>query len=209
MRAAICLVMLMLVPLASGWIPDEGAVPTQADSGAEFLLVLDEGVWTSNAWSLLVEQGIQPLRSVQPNVLLVWMDGESGWPDNARVEVAPDAMLRSAPLIEEGITDYRVLLEPRLPHDAIRLVGNTMKGLGFDVLSASLDVKGNIPASMTVTAPHLDAVSALLLVDGVLWVEPVLETKARNAQASSLIEHGSTVEHPFWILGLNLSLIHI
>ncbi|MGB1766017.1 MAG: S8 family serine peptidase [Poseidonia sp.] len=203
MRAAICLVMLMLVPLASGWIPDEGAVPTQADSGAEFLLVLDEGVWTSNAWSLLVEQGIQPLRSVQPNVLLVWMDGRSGWPDNARVEVAPDAMLRSAPLIDEGITDYRVLLEPRLPHDAIRLVGNTMKGLGFDVLSASLDVKGNIPASMTVTAPHLDAVSALLLVDGVLWVEPVLETKARNAQASSLIEHGSTVEHPFWTLGLN------
>ena len=160
--------MLMLVPLTSGWIPGEKTVPTQADSGAEFLLILDEGVWTSDAWSLLVEQGIQPLRSVQPNVLLVWMDGRVDWPDNARVEVAPDAMLRSAPLIDEGIADYRVLFEPRLPHDAIRSVEIAMKGLGFDVLSASLDVKGNIPASMTVTAPHLNAVSALLLVDGVL-----------------------------------------
>ena len=143
------------------------AVPTQADSGAEFLLVLDEGVWTSNAWSLLVEQGIQP-PSKRSAECASGVDGRrGGWPDNARVEVAPDAMLRSAPLIDEGITDYRVLFEPRLPHDAIRSVGNTMKGLGFDVLSASLDVKGNIPASMTVTAPHLDAVSALLLVDGV------------------------------------------
>ena len=36
-----------------------------------------------------------------------------------------------------------------------------------------------------------------------LWVEPVLTTRARNGQASALIEAGSMDEHPFWTMGLN------
>ena len=74
MRSAVWVVLLMLVPLASGttllW-PDE-VEPV----GGEHLLVLEEGVWTSQQWTTLTEQGIQPLRTVDPQTLLVWGDME-------------------------------------------------------------------------------------------------------------------------------------
>ena len=49
------------------------------------------------------------------------------------------------------------------------------------------------------------ALQPLLQPDGVLWIEPVLTTKARNAQASALMEAGTLDHHPFWSLGLNAS----
>ncbi len=196
--------MLMLVPLVSGWIPPHDApLDPDGSSVGEFLFVLDEGVWTSELWASLVEQGMQPLRSVQPNALLVWVDEHISWPDGVSVEPSPTAVLRSPSLIQEGPADYRVLFEPRLPGEVIHSIEHVMKNFGFKLHSASLDVEGNVPASMTVEAPSVSAVEALLLIDGVLWVEPVLETKARNGQASSLLEHGSAAHHPFWSLGLN------
>ena len=45
--------------------------------------------------------------------------------------------------------------------------------------------------------------SQLLAVDGLLWVEPLLETFARNTQSASIHQNGGFSENPAWELGLN------
>ena len=75
---------------------------------------------------------------------------------------------------------------------------------GLTLNHATLDVRGNVPASLLMQRNVTGASSAnSWTVDGVLWVEPVLPTYARNGQASSLIEHGALSGHPFWDVGLN------
>ena len=41
---------------------------------------------------------------------------------------------------------------------------------------------GNLPGSFTVSSPNLEVLKPVLDIDGVLWVEPVLVTHARNEQ---------------------------
>ena len=95
MRGAIWAMVLLLAPLASGLglhpLPDDAA------GGREALLVLDDGVWTSERWSMLEEQGVQPLRSVRSDALLVWMnaaDNAQRWGPGISVEVPEPAELR-------------------------------------------------------------------------------------------------------------------
>ena len=86
---------------------------------------------------------------------------------------------------EGGSEAYRVLLEPRLPAHAIRDIILSLDGFGLTLNHAALDVRGNLPASLTVetTLPTLPVQT--LYIPGLLWVEPVLPTYARNGQASS------------------------
>ena len=56
---------------------------------------------------------------------------------------------------------------------------------------------------MTVLAPSPASLEPVLAVDGILWIEPVLSTHARNEQAAGLIESGTLNEHPYWTIGLN------
>ena len=198
------MVMLMLVPLASGttllW-PDE-VEPV----GSEHLLVLEEGVWTSQQWASLTEQGVQPLRSIDPQTLLVWGDMEGvSLPADFTILEAPSAEYKPGLAPSDGPGEFRVLLEPRLPTGGVEEVQQALEAFGFPVLSSSLDVQGNVPASLTVRAPDVLELNPLLKTDGVLWVEPVLSTQARNDQASAMIESGEFGHHPFWELGLNAS----
>ena len=62
---------------------------------------------------------------------------------------------------------------------------------------------GNLPASITLDATNEAFLNPLLEADGVLWVEPVLATQARNGQASALVEAGVLDEHPYWVMGLD------
>ena len=63
MRGAVCMVLLLLAPLASGLNTEFPVDPPVAETG-ERLLVLDEGVGPLERWAMLEEQGIQPLRTV-------------------------------------------------------------------------------------------------------------------------------------------------
>ena len=203
MRGAVCMVLLLLVPLASGLNTEFPVDPPVTETG-ERLLVLDEGVWTSERWAMLEEQGIQPLRTVRHDALLVWMGDEAVSLDvGVSVGEHETAALREGLETPDGPGEYRVLLEPRLPADGIMNLRETLALLGFTVVQESLDVQGNLPASFTFFAPDVEALNPLLQTEGVLWVEPVLTTRARNGQASALIEAGSTDEHPFWTMGLN------
>ena len=124
---------------------------------------------------------------------------QQGW----SVEPAKHAALRVPEGWEGGSEAYRVLLEPRLPAHAIREIILSLDEFGLTLNHAALDVRGNLPASLTVetTLPTLPVQT--LYIPGLLWVEPVLPTYARNGQASSLIEHGALSGHPFWDVGLN------
>ena len=203
MRGAVCMVLLLLVPLASGLNTEFPVDPPVAETG-ERLLVLDEGVWTSDRWAMLEEQGIQPLRTVRHDALLVWMGDEAVSLDvGVSVGEHETAALREGLETPDGPGEYRVLLEPRLPADGVMNLRETLASLGFSIVEESLDVQGNLPASFTFFAPDVDALNPLLETEGVLWVEPVLTTRARNGQASALIEAGSMDGHPFWTMGLN------
>ena len=197
------MVMFLLVPLASGWnvVPEDDVSPT---APGEHLLILNDGVWTSSHWEFLEQEGVFPLRNIRSNALLVWADeSRVTWPSWVTVEAAEMAQFR-APLTTDSTSQhYRVLLEPRLPPSGIDAVQSSLATLGFAIHSASLDVGGNLPASLTVHAPDARVLQSVLQTDGVLWIEPVLSTKARNAQASALIEGGTLDHHPFWSLGLN------
>ena len=203
MRAAVWVVLLLLVPMTSGAAPD--LLPEEyVETGRERLLVLNQGVWTSHDWGTLEEHGIQPLRSVRANALLVWMgSGSSGLPLDVSIEDSPVAQLRTGLDAPTEPGDYKVLLEPRLPSEAVDHVRSTIEGFGLSISSTSLDVGGNLPASLTIHATHVRQLEPLLQTEGVLWIEPVLQTQARNGQASAVLEHGMLDQHPFWSLGLN------
>ena len=203
MRGAVWAVLLLLLPVASGLTmtpPTENHV----SRNGEHLLVLEEGVWTSAKWKVLEDGGIQPLRSIRADALLVWTENDrDSWPLNVEVGASQSAHLRLGLDTPAGPNDYRVLLEPRLPEDGIEKVRSAVDRIGLSIASSSLDVRGNLPGSLTVHAPSVQALEPLLQTDGVLWIEPVLTTHARNGQASALIESGSLDEHPYWSMGLN------
>lgn len=203
------MVLLLLLPAASGLTP---VFPPEdpGERGTERLLVLNEGVWTSQQWSMLVDDGIQPLRSVRADALLVWANADQdAWPFDVMVENIHDAEIRRGLAATTQPMEYRVLLEPRLPSSGVDQVRIAMDGFGLSVKTTSLDVAGNLPASVTLHATDEHALQPLLETDGVLWIEPVLPTRARNGQASALLESGALDEHPYWMMGLNGSGIVI
>ena len=204
-RSAVWMVFLLLMPLASGW----SALPVDPEKtlpGEEHLLVLKEGVWTTAQWEELKREGVHPLRNVRADALLVWTDkAPHTWPSGVVVEDGGPAHIR-APIATDSTSDtYRVLLEPRLPVSGVEAVQSSLKAHGLTIQSASLDVGGNLPGSFTVHVPNAGALNPMLKVAGVLWIEPVLSTTARNAQASALMEAGTLDHHPYWALGLNAS----
>src|SRR6056300_241763 len=97
MRAGAWLVMLLLAPLASGW-SFEQSEPMDVENfhAGEHLLVLQDGVWTTEAWKALLSQGVQPLRSVRSDALLVWSDERTSWPEGVDVEPMETASWRSS-----------------------------------------------------------------------------------------------------------------
>ena len=126
MRGAVWAVLLLLLPVASGLTitpPTENHVPRNG----EHLLVLEEGVWTSAKWKVLEDGGIQPLRSIRADALLVWTENDrDSWPLNVEVGASQSAHFRLGLDTPAGPNDYRVLLEPRLPDDGIEQVRSAM-----------------------------------------------------------------------------------
>ncbi|RJU94639.1 MAG: hypothetical protein DWC03_02300 [Candidatus Poseidoniales archaeon] len=203
MRGPVWMVLLLLLPAASGLTP---LLPSDdhGERGVEQILVLNEGVWTSEQWAALVGEGIQPLRTVRSDALLVWAEhNQESWPVDAKIEAAQDAEIRRGLVAPTEAMEYRVLLEPRLPSDGVNQVLTVIDALGLSVKATSLDVAGNLPASITLDATNEEFLNPLLEADGVLWVEPVLATQARNGQASALMEAGVLDEHPYWVMGLD------
>ncbi|MBN16778.1 MAG: hypothetical protein CMB37_01280 [Euryarchaeota archaeon] len=155
--------------------------PPSLDS--EWIVVEDDG-WTYSEWSALRETGLEPLRQISENELLVW--GNHG-----TYQLEAGSVLRG-----ENAEGYLVVLEPRLPSE-VQLDIISM----FDIESLKLAGVGSaLPTSFEVHGVNPTLFDS---IPGVWWVEPLLETKARNALASSIMENDSMDSHPAWELGLN------
>lgn len=180
-RVALLLCVLMLAPVSGAWTLPE--VPEVSEFESEWVVVREEG-WTHADWVALRSDGMEPLRQISATEVLVW--GNHG-----SYQLESDSVLRG-----ENAEGYRVVLEPRLPSDAQLEILSVFE---FESLQLA-GIDSALPTSF-----EIHGVNPVIFdsVPGVWWVEPLLETKARNDLSSSIMENGSMSGHPAWDLGLN------
>ncbi|MDE0707704.1 MAG: S8 family serine peptidase, partial [Candidatus Poseidoniales archaeon] len=177
-RSALLLCVLLLAPVSGAW-----SLPEVPVLESEWVVVREDG-WVHADWVALREDGLEPLRQITSTEVLVW--GDHG-----------DFQFDEGKLLRGAVADgYRVVLEPRLPSHA-----------QWNILS-SFEIENLQLASETSSLPtsfEIQGVDPIVFnsIPGIWWVEPLLETKARNGLSSSIMENNSMVGHPAWNLGLN------
>lgn len=183
-RIVLFLVVLLIAPLTSAWpISDMPIIESE-------WVVVQENGWTSHEWGELRNRGLEPLRQISETEVIVW--GAYG-----------DFQLPEISVLRGSIADgYRVVLEPRLPSNA-----------QWGVLSL-FDFQNLILAGESSALPttfEIYGIDPVIFdsIPGVWWVEPLLETNARNSRSSSIMENNSMNGHPAWNLGLNGSGVTI
>ncbi|MDB2618477.1 S8 family serine peptidase [bacterium] len=203
MRRAIVMVLLLFLPAANAYVAPE-VLPDEPpmEFAGEVLLTLHEGVWTHEAWSSLHENGVHPLRVVSPTELVGWHDGWIKSPSYT-VSPSPEAVWKTgldgrSPVVGDFV---RLLLEPRLPDSAYDGLRGQLSAVGISLPNQY--TPSPLAPSYLVEWPGGLSLSDTLGFEGILWIEPVLETQARNAQSSSLMQSGIISGHAAWSLGLN------
>ena len=203
MRRAIVMVLLLFLPAANAYVAPE-VLPDEPpmEFAGEVLLTLHEGVWTHEAWSSLHENGVHPLRVVSPTELVGWHDGWIKSPSYT-VSPSPEAVWKTgldgrSPDVGDFV---RLLLEPRLPDSAYDGLRGQLSAVGISLPNQY--TPSPLAPSYLVEWPDELSLSDTLGFEGILWIEPVLETQARNAQSSSLMQSGIISGHAAWSLGLN------
>ena len=198
MRPALIVTMLLLLPLVQGFSP---SLNPENSVGVERVLVLDEGVWSQEQWDSLKDSGHTPLRMLSSMELLTWKSPEAVDVRGVSEHPAPEVEYRGDLSKFDEHQSYRLVFEPRLPASAVHQIVTTFASQGL-IVSANAENYGSV-------LPHIEIIewrkdfSFFSALDGLLWVEPVLETVARNAQVSSLLQHGSMTGNPSWELGIN------
>jgi len=198
MRPALFVTMLLLLPLVQGLGP---SLLPERISEQEQILILDEGVWSQEMWASLDDTGYTPLRMVHPTEVLVWRSAEAVDLPGVHVRDAPDVQFKGdlSRFTEYG--SFRFVFEPGLPPNAVHQLVSEFAQFGIGIEQRA--------ESYSSVLPHVEIIdwvggfSTLASIDGLLWVEPVLTTSARNEQVGSLLQHGFTTENPAWDLGLN------
>jgi len=204
MRAVIIVTVLMLAPLAQGF--DDG-LPEIREFGSEHVLQLDGGVWSQMQWEDLEGTGFAPLRLVDQSNLLVWRSAEYELPAQIKMLQAPPLDLKFDTVGQEQFDQMRIVFEPRLPIDAVHQIVAEFELLGIHVESNPTVYGGPLPHVETVEWQGMMQIPVFEKIQGLLWVEPVLNTSPRNAITGSLLQHGFTTENPSWDLGLNANNI--
>ena len=198
MRPALFVTMLLLLPLAQGLGPS--LIPEQ-NSGGERVLILEEGVWTQDMWTSLADVGYTPLRMLSPSEVLVWKVSGAGIVQGVDDGEAPTVQFKGDVGRFTEYESFRFVFEPSLPPEAVHQLVTQFAHFGIAIESQ--------PEQYSSVIPHVEVVewhagfSVLSSIDGLLWVEPVLQTSARNEQVGSLLQHGFTTGNPAWELGLN------
>ena len=179
MRGTVLVVsILVLVPVTGAWqLPEHPPIDSE-------WVVVDEDGWSHSEWVQLRNGGLEPLRQISQTEVLVW--GNHG-----------DYQMEIEPVLRGPVgAAYLVVLEPRLPSSAQYQILSM-----FDYKKLNFAGGGSaLPTSFEVSGIEAGVFNS---IPGIWWVEPLLETKARNAVSSSIMEHNSMEAHPLWDLGLN------
>ncbi|MDE0557098.1 MAG: S8 family serine peptidase [Candidatus Poseidoniaceae archaeon] len=210
MRPAIILLLVLLMPLATAFLTDNTDYPVTIGEGGEIEIVLKDGYWTQDNWNVVKNNGLTPLRIISPSTLLAWGSaGDINLDLNIEINEAKQAQYKAGldGLQPSPDTILRLVFEPRLPDTAARQLSQQLAMFSIEMSGEELFLSSPIPQVMIVKWTYDDPqlFSQLLAVDGLLWVEPVLETFARNTQSASIHQNGGLSENPAWDLGLNAS----
>jgi len=210
MRPVILLLLVLLMPLSTAFLTDNIDPRDAIGGGQEIEIILKDGYWTQDNWNALKNSGITPLRIISPSTLLAWNGAEDINLDlPVEINDAKQAQYKAGldGLQPSADTILRLVFEPRLPEVAALQLSQQLALFSIEVDNEKLLLSSPIPQVLVVKWRYDDAqlFSQLLEVDGLLWVEPVLETFARNAQSASIHQNGGLSGNPAWDLGLNAS----
>ena len=210
MRPVILLLLILLMPLSTAFLTDNIDSSEVIGEGQEIEIVLKDGYWTQDNWNTVKNNGVTPLRIISPSTLLAWSSAEDINLDlNVEINKAKQAQYKAGLDGLQPSTDtmLRLVFEPRLPEAAGHQLSQQLSLFSIEMGGEELFLSSPIPQVMVVKWKYDDAqlFSQLLEVDGLLWVEPVLETFARNTQSASIHQNGGLSEKPAWDLGLNAS----
>jgi hypothetical protein len=210
MRPVILLLMVLLMPLSTAFLTDNMGPRDAVDEGREIEIILKDGHWTQDNWNEVKNNGVTPLRIISPSTLLAWSGGGNLDLDlPIEISEAKQAQYKAGlnGLQPSTGTMLRLVFEPRLPDAAARQLSQQLAFFSIEIDSEKLFLSSPIPQVMVVKWTSDDPLlfPQLLKLDGLLWVEPVLETFARNTQSASIHQNGGLSGNPAWDLGLNAS----
>ena len=195
MRGMFLCVIMVLVPLASAFsspniIDEEYGLEIWYES-----VVYSEGeVWDSVLWEEVIDAGAYPLRTIDRNRLLIWQNDGFEVSEKWSI-ISPDFATWNSDLsVDNSNFDaIKILFEPRLPDSAYYQIENDLRQIG--VFVSGMDSWKYSPMAHKVIVEKPASLDLLLKVPGVLWVEPVLTTYARNLGASAFMSDGDIATH--------------
>ncbi len=185
-------------------IPLEGLVDEDSFTEGEVILHRMDGVWIQEDWSALKSFGYTPLRLATPSALIVWKHSEEATYPQSMEEDSPTVDWKSVPEVGQ---DVRIVFEPNLPEDVLALVQASVEDLiGTSLFSIQT---GFLPSAVFVWESKFMA-EWFVELQGVLWLEPQLETVGRNFESAEKMVGPSETTHPAtWKVGLNGSNVVI
>ena len=205
MRSGTILALLLIIPLASGLITNVDIPEVEQKLRHEIIITSNQNQWTQSMWDELELYGITPLRLLSDTEALVWRN------DLSLIELVGfdlsnghDVNWRGGGIgLEDYLGEIRVVFEPNLPPSAFEYLVASFSSLGLEISNNIEDYNSVIPHKERFFIDSGFEISSLLNIDGVLWIEPVLSTDARNLQAASLMATGGYLQTTQWSYGLN------
>ena len=205
MRGGTILALLLIIPLASGLITNVEIPEVEKKLGFEVIISSNQNQWTQSMWDDLEMHGITPLRMLSDTEALVWRSDLS-LIDLVGFDLSNghDVNWRGGEInLEDYRGEIRVVFEPNLPPSAFEYLIASFSSFGLEISNNVEDYNSVIPHKERIFIDKGFEISSLLDIEGVLWIEPVLSTEARNLQAASLMATGNYLQTTQWSYGLN------
>jgi len=195
-RSALLLVLLLAAPLSL--VHDQAPLELR---GEEVRLTLpNDELWTQTAWDNAIQSGYVPLRIVSPTELIAWKLDQTAQTFHGLETVNEPAPWQSIPFSGQSVN---VVFEPNLPEYIQHIVTERLAER-IDIAFIHLAHDAVLP-HVTIEWNEQYSMKWFSEIDGVLWIEPDLETVSRNlGSAVQLSTPNSDYESPLaWELGLN------
>ena len=205
MRGSYVLVLLLVIPLASGLVTDLDVPEIEHEIGHEIILKSNDHRWTQSMWDGLEKHDITPLRQLSDYEILAWRSNlDLIELEDFEFSNGHNSNWRGGKIYSEGfVGEIRVVFEPNLPSSAFEYLIDSFSYFDLEISNDFEHYNSVIPHKERFFVGDNFDITSLLKIEGILWIEPVLSTEARNLQASSLMATGGFLQTPHWSFGLN------